>query len=89
MDVSKKIDVYRIYVVNEKKSGSEVVLETRTQTGMFGVAQSAFWYLYDQDFDKRHLLLMSKNNKKINSYQYQSKPGDDGYLDKGSALKNE
>lgn len=38
---------YRIYVLKQRKGGSEVLLETRTNTTNFELAKAAFWQLYN------------------------------------------
>lgn len=78
--------MYRVYVLKQRKSGSEVLIETRTQTNSFVAASAAFWELYQQPFDATHLLLMSKDNKQINAYRYQSKAGERDFLELGSNL---
>lgn len=78
--------MYRVYVLKQRKGGSSVLPETRTQTGSFAVASAAFWELYQQDFDTTHLLLMSKDNQQINAYRYQSKAGERDFLEFGVNL---
>ena len=53
-----------------RKGGSEVLLEMRTNTASFEVAKTAFWLLYNMQYDNKHLLLMTCNSKKINVYRY-------------------
>ncbi|MCX8678633.1 hypothetical protein J3U22_03350 [Gilliamella sp. B2865] len=74
------LKTYRVYVIKQRRGGSEILLDTRTNTTNFGIAKAAFWQLYNQNFDNKHLLLMTCNSKKINVYRYQSKPGDDCYI---------
>lgn len=38
---------YRIYVLKQRKGGSEVLLETRTNTTNFELAKAPFWQLYN------------------------------------------
>lgn len=78
--------MYRVYVLKKRKGGSEVLPETRTQTNSFAAASAAFWELHQQDFDAAHLLLMSKDNKQINAYRYQSKAGECDFLEFGANL---
>lgn len=78
--------MYRVYVLKQRKGGSEVITDTKTQTNSFAVAVSAFWELYKQPFDSKHLLLMSKDNKQINAYRYQSKFGERDFLELGADL---
>ena len=78
--------MYRVYVLKQRKGGSEVLTDTRTQTHNFAVAQAAFWELYQRDFDHRHLLLMSKDNQKLYVYRYQSQIGDENFMELGAEL---
>lgn len=72
--------MYKVYVIKQRKGGSEVLKETRTQTPSFEAAAAVFWELRTASFDNSHLLLMSKNNKQINAYRYQSAPDDQDYI---------
>lgn len=72
--------MYRVYVIKQIAKSSQVLTDTRTQTPSFAAAAAAFWALFSHDFDKNHLLLMTKNNKQINAYRYCSAPGDRDYL---------
>ncbi|OCL19508.1 hypothetical protein [Gilliamella sp. wkB171] len=83
------LKTYRVYVIKQRKGGSEILLHTRTNTTNFDVAKMAFWQLYNQDFDNKHLLLMTCNSKKINVYRFQSKVGDDCYINIDSELNYE
>jgi hypothetical protein len=89
MATSKNLKTYRVYILKQRKGGSEILSETRTNTTNFEIAKAAFWQLYDQDYDNKHLLLMTCNSKKINVYRYQSKNGDDCYLSADVELNNE
>lgn len=80
--------MYRVYVLKQRKSGSEVINESRTQSSSFAVAAAAFWELYKADYDNTHLLLMSKDNKQVNAYRYGSRPEDRDFLAEGDALKS-
>lgn len=80
--------MYRVYVLKQRKGGSEVLAETKTQTNSFAAASAAFWELHQQDFDAKHLLLMSKDNKQINAYRYQSKAGERDFLELGANLND-
>jgi hypothetical protein len=89
MAISENIKTYRVYVLKQRKGGSEILAETRTNTTDFEIAKAAFWQLYNQQYDSKYLLLMTCNSKKINVYRYQSKKGDDCYLSKDAELNNE
>lgn len=82
--------MYRVYVIKQiKKGSSEVLINTRTNTYSFNVAKAAFFELLEQNFDNSHLLLMSKNNKQINAYRYESISGECDYFDKSMELKDD
>lgn len=89
MALSEDIKLYRIYVLKQRRGGSEIVAETKTNTSKFEIAKLVFWYLYNQDYNNKHLLLMTCNGKRINIYRYQSQLGDDCYLPANSELNNE
>lgn len=89
MVAPKDLKTYRIYVLKQRKGGSEILLETRTNTTSFDLAKVAFWQLYNMQFDNKHLLLMTCNSKKLYVYRYQSSPGDDCYLASNVELKHE
>lgn len=78
--------MYKIYVIKQRKGGSEVLVNTRTNTHSFAVAQAAFWDLHQQPFDNAHLLLMTKDSKQINAYRYQSQENERDYLPYGATL---
>ena len=78
--------MYRVYVLKQRKGGSEVLTDTRTQTHSFAVAKAAFGELFQRDFDHRHLLLMSKDNQKLYVYHYQSQQGDEKFIELGAEL---
>ncbi|MBI0006508.1 hypothetical protein H3S74_09745 [Gilliamella sp. W8126] len=80
---------YRIYVLKQRKGGSEVLLETRTNTTNFELAKAAFWQLYNTHYDNKHLLLMTCNSKKLYIYRYQSSPGDECYISSDTELNYE
>ncbi|OCG76842.1 hypothetical protein A9G42_06795 [Gilliamella sp. Nev6-6] len=87
--VPKDLKTYRVYVLRQRRGGSEILLETRTNTANFEIAKVAFWQLYHQHYDNKHLLLMTCNSKKINVYRYQSKTDDDCYISTDDTLNNE
>jgi len=44
--------------------------------------------LYKFPFDKNHLILMTKNNKQINAYRYESIRGERDYFDNTMRLND-
>lgn len=89
MALSENIDTYRVYILKQRKNGSEVLKDFNTITPFFSCAKIAFLELYKLQFDKNYLILMTKNNKQINAYRYQSIVGDSDYFDEKMELKNE
>lgn len=81
MALFENIDTYRVYILKQCKNGSEVLKDLSTQTPFFSCAKIAFLELYKLQFDKNYLILMTKNNKQINAYRYQSIAGDRDYFD--------
>jgi hypothetical protein len=79
--------MYRVYVIKQRKGGSEVLADTRTQTASFAAASAAFWDLYSRPLSSDHLLLMSKDKRQTNAYRYGSQPGDRDYIPEGAALR--
>ena len=80
--------MYRVYVLQQRKGGSSVLADTRTQTASFAAASAAFWELHQQQYSNSHLLLMSKDNRQINAYRYGSQPGERDYLSGNEDLSN-
>jgi len=78
--------MYRVYIIKQRKGGSEVLPETRTQTPSFAAAAAAFRELYALPLDNAHLLLMTKNNKQVNAYRYGSAPGERDWLAPDASL---
>lgn len=81
MVIFENINVYRVYVLKQRKGGSEVITRLSTKTPFFTSACQSFWELYKLPFDKNYLILMTKNNKQINAYRYESIPGERDYFD--------
>ena len=88
MPISENINVYRVYVLKQRKGGSEVITRLSTKTLFFTSACQSFWELYKLPFDKNYLILMTKNNKQINSYRYESIPGERDYFDNTMRLND-
>ena len=84
----ENINVYRVYVLKQRRGGSEVITRLSTKTPFFTSACEAFLELYKFPFDKNHLILMTKNNKQINSYRYESIPGERDYFDNTMRLND-
>lgn len=78
--------MYRVYVIQQRRGGSQVISETRTQTPVFAAAEAAFWALYGAAYDSSHLLLMTHDNRQINAYRYGSSAGERDFIAPGSPL---
>lgn len=72
--------MYRVYVIRQGHSGSEVLTDTRTTTPSSEAAEAAFWGLHAKPFDAAHLLLMTRDGKQHRAYRYGSRPGDPDYI---------
>ncbi len=88
MALFENINIYRVYVIKQRKGGSEIITQLSTKTPFFTSACEAFLELYKLPFDKNHLVLMTKNNKQINAYRYESISGERDYFDKNMRLKD-
>lgn len=88
MPISENINVYRVYVLKQRKGGSEVITRLSTKTLFFTSACQSFWELYKLPFDKNYLILMTKNNKQINAYRYESIHGELDYFDNTMRLND-
>lgn len=89
MALFENINVYRVYVIKQRKGGSEIITQLSTKTPFFTCACEAFLELYKLPFDKNYLVLMSKNNKQINAYRYQSEKGDRDYFDETMDIRDD
>jgi hypothetical protein len=79
---------YKIYVIKQRKGGSERVQGSETTTYYPDVARAAFWAAYNDprfttsDF----LLLLTSEHKQICAYRFTSKPGDRDYIESGQEI---
>lgn len=78
--------MFKVYVVKQKRSGSEVLKDTRSATPSRAAALAAWADLYARPFDSRHLLLLTEDGAKLAVHRYQAKPGDPDYLPPGDPL---
>ncbi len=74
-------------MIEQGERGSKVMVETKTDTRLFSVAEFAFWELRRQDHSPRHLLLMTHGGRQVAAYRYGSSPGDRDYISPGSKLE--
>ena len=88
MVIFENINVYRVYVLKQRKGRSEIIKSLSTETPFFTSACQSFWELYKLPFDKNYLILMTKNNKQINAYRYESIPGELDYFDNTMSLND-
>ena len=89
MAIPENINIYRVYVIKQRRGGSEIIKGLSTKTPFFSAAKEAFLELHKLPLDKNHLILMSKNNKQINAYRYQSEQGERDYFDETMELTDE
>lgn len=88
MAVPENINIYRVYVIKQRRGGSEIITSLSTKTPFFSAAKAAFLELYKLPLDKNYLVLMSKNNKQINAYRYQSERGERDYFDETMGIND-
>lgn len=79
--------MYKVYVVRQRKGGSEVLKETKSDTPSQAAAKAAWGDLYSRDFDASHLLLLTENGKKLAVHRFQSNPEDPDYHPPGDPLQ--
>ncbi len=79
--------MFKVYVVKQKRGGSEVLKDTRSATPSRAAALAAWGDLYARPFDSRHLLLLTEDGTKLAVFRYQSGPGDADYLPPGDPLE--
>lgn len=79
--------MYKVYVIEQGEHGSKVLMETKTDTRLFSVAEFAFWELHRHDHSPRRLLLMTHDGRQVAAYRYGSSPGDRDYIAPGSKLE--
>lgn len=89
MAIPENMNVYRVYVIKQRRGGSEIITYLSTKTPFFSAAKEAFLELYKLSMDKNYLVLMSKNNKQIYAYRYQSEQGERDYFDETMELTDE
>lgn len=79
--------MFKVYVVKQKRGGSEVLKDTRSATPSMAAALAAWGDLYARPFDSRHLLLLTEDGTKRAVHRYQTQPGDPDYLPPGDPLE--
>ena len=79
--------MFKVYVVKQKRGGSEVLKDTRSATPSRAAATAAWAELYAKPFDARHLLLLTENGTKLAVHRFQAQPGDPDYLPPGDPLE--
>lgn len=73
--------MYKVYVIWQRKGGSEVIKDSRTSTPVREAAIAAFKYLRAQEYSAQHLLLLTCDREKVAVHRYGSQPGDPDYID--------
>ena len=79
--------MFKVYVVKQRKSGSEVLKDTRSATPSRAAALAAWSELYARPFDAHHLLLLTEDGTKLAVHRFQAQPGDPEYLPPGDPLE--
>ncbi|MFA5491285.1 MAG: hypothetical protein WC284_19055 [Candidimonas sp.] len=67
-------DMYRIYVLRQRRGGSDVLHKTRTQTPSRAAALAVWSELRAADYDDSHILLISRDGKRLASHRYATSP---------------
>lgn len=81
--------MYKVYVIRQRRGGSERVAGSETTTHYPAAATAAFWSAYaDPRFDSsEYLLLLTKDHKQLLAHRFKSAPGDRDYTAPDSELK--
>jgi len=79
--------MFKVYVVRQKRGGSEVLKDTRSATPSRAAALAAWSELYAQAFDDRHLLLLTEDGAKLAVHRFQSGPGDPEHVPPGDPIQ--
>ncbi len=79
--------MFKVYVVKQKRSGSEVLKETRSATPSRAAALAAWSDLYARPYDARHLLLLTEDGTKLAVHRFQSGPGDPDHIPPGDPIQ--
>ncbi|ECI6683330.1 hypothetical protein DQD89_09590 [Salmonella enterica subsp. enterica] len=80
--------MYKIYVIKQRRGGSERVAGSETSTHYAAAAAAAFWAAYnDPRFNSdAFLLLLTRDSKQIAAHRFMSVPGDRDYVAPGEEL---
>ncbi|MIW33669.1 hypothetical protein B7N59_21105 [Salmonella enterica subsp. enterica] len=80
--------MYKIYVLKQRRGGSERVAGSESTTHYASVANAAFWAAYnDPQFNSdAYLLLVTRDHKQVAAYRFTSTPGDRDYVAPGEEL---
>lgn len=74
--------MYRIYVIKQRRGGSERVAGSESATHYPAAAAAAFWSAYnDPRFDSPdYLLLLTRNGQQIAAHRFTSQPGEKDHI---------
>ncbi|EDR7342116.1 hypothetical protein QE95_003848 [Salmonella enterica subsp. salamae] len=80
--------MYKIYVIKQRRGGSERVAGSETTTYYPAAAIAGFWAAYnDPQFDSdSYLLLITHNHKQVAAHRFKSLPGDRDHIAPGTEL---
>lgn len=73
--------MYKVYVIKQRRGGSEVLNDTRTSTPSREAAITAFRLAWATPYTQDHLLLLTHDGEKLAVHRYGSMPGDPNYVD--------
>lgn len=73
--------MYKIYVIKQRKGGSEVLPESRTSTPSREAAIAAFKDAQAKGYTPDHVLLLTHDGEKLAVHRYGTLPGDPDYAD--------
>lgn len=71
--------MYKVYVVRQRPGGSQVLMDTRTNTPSARAARDAWAELYDAVYSPEHLLLLTRDGEKLAVHRYGTQAGDDDF----------
>ena len=79
--------MYKVYVIRQRRGGSEALPETRTTTSVFAAAEAAWRSLRTAEYDASHLLMLTHDRQKLIVYRYGSQPGDELWVPADAPLQ--
>jgi hypothetical protein len=68
--------MYKVYVVRRERGRSNTIEETKTTTPSAAAACAAWRDLYDQPFAPGHVIILSRDGRRLTSHLFGSPPTD-------------